>query len=141
MGRRPLHLVFAFCSAALSHSSRPRASLNKDDNIQTISITRNWVGADKKACSMNIQALKYDSHTTYCIKKPKRTSVHHHDTLTGASVDPSFFFGVVQRPSNKHLLHPPPLLQQTSRQPGCTKCQIFDLIISKQKIEFPNDKL
>lgn len=27
-GRSPLHLVFAFCRAALSHSSRPRASLH-----------------------------------------------------------------------------------------------------------------
>lgn len=33
-GRRPLHLVLAFCRAALSHSSRPRASLWGPSNAQ-----------------------------------------------------------------------------------------------------------
>ena len=32
IGSRPLHLVLAFWSAALSHSSRPRASLVKKND-------------------------------------------------------------------------------------------------------------
>ena len=34
IGKRPLHLVFAFWRAALSHSSRPRASLLAKTNVK-----------------------------------------------------------------------------------------------------------
>ena len=34
IGKRPLHLVFAFWRAALSHSSRPRASLLVKTNVK-----------------------------------------------------------------------------------------------------------